>query len=69
MASRVERGSSNKSQDQTLTESIAKETDTPAEIVDEIYQQELSSLASEARITQYLDVLAIRRVRMLLRKH
>lgn len=69
MASRTERRSSNKSQDQTLTETIAKDTDTPAEIVQEIYEQELSSLASEAKITQYLDVLATRRVRMLLRKH
>lgn len=51
------------------TETIAKETETSVEVVKEIYQQELSVLATDAKITQYLGVLASRRVRMLLRKH
>jgi len=51
------------------TEQIAEETDTSVEVVQEIYEQELSALASDAKITQYLGVLASRRVRMLLRKH
>lgn len=51
------------------TEAIAKETETDVEVVQEIYDHELSTLASEAKITQYLGVLASRRVRMLLRKH
>jgi hypothetical protein len=52
-----------------VTDAIAKETDTPPEIVQEIYEQTLSSLASDAKITQYLGVLASRRVRMILRGH
>lgn len=55
--------------DRTATEAIAKETDTSVEVVQEIYDQELSTLSSDAKITQYLGVLASRRVRMILRKH
>lgn len=56
-------------QARAVTEAIAKDTDTAPEIVEEIYQQELSSLASEAKITQFIGVIATRRVKMLLRKH
>jgi hypothetical protein len=56
-------------QDRSVTEAIAKDTDTPPEDVERIYEQELSSLASEAKITQYLGVLATRRVRLMLRRH
>jgi len=52
-----------------VTEAIAKDTDTAPEIVEEIYQQEVSSLASEATITQFIGVIATRRVKMMLRKH
>jgi Protein of unknown function (DUF3562) len=45
---------------QTSKEAIAKE---------KIYEQELTLLASEAKITQYLGVLTTRRVRARLRKH
>lgn len=55
--------------DAAAAEAIAKETETAVEVVQEIYEQELSVLASDAKITQYLGVLASRRVRMLLRKH
>lgn len=58
-----------KGKDVLATESIAKETDTSVDVVQEIYEQELSALASDAKITQYLGVLASRRVRMMLRKH
>lgn len=57
------------SKDVLATETIAKETDTSVDVVQEIYEQELSVLASDAKITQYLGVLAGRRVRMMLRKH
>lgn len=53
--------------DRALAEAIAKETDTDVEVVEEIYRNELSTLANDARITQYLGVLASRRVRLLLR--
>lgn len=55
--------------DAPVAESIARETETSVEVVQEIYEQELSALASDAKITQYLGVLASRRVRMMLRKH
>jgi hypothetical protein len=57
------------SKDVLATESIAKETATSVDVVQEIYEQELSALASDAKITQYLGVLVSRRVRMILRKH
>jgi hypothetical protein len=55
--------------DQAVTEAIAKETDTSVDVVKEIYEQELTTLSSDAKITQYLGVLASRRVRMKLRRH
>jgi hypothetical protein len=55
--------------DRATTEAIAKETQTDVELVEKIYTEELSSLANDAKITQYLGVLASRRVRLLLRKH
>lgn len=54
---------------QTSKEAIAKETHTSMDEVEKIYEQELTLLASEAKITQYLGVLTTRRVRARLRKH
>ena len=68
MASLI-RPASSSNNDRVTTEAIAKETHTDVEIVQEIYRQELSTLASDAKITQYLGVLASRRVRLLLRGH
>ncbi|HEY5806646.1 MAG TPA: DUF3562 domain-containing protein [Povalibacter sp.] len=65
----VIRSSSNHANDRATTEAIARETETDVEVVQEIYQQELSVLANDAKITQYLGVLASRRVRLLLRRH
>lgn len=53
---------------ETSKEAIAKDTDTSIDEVEKIYEQELAQLASEAKITQYLGVLASKRVRMRLRK-
>jgi len=55
--------------DRAATEAIAKETDTSVDVVQKIYEQELTTLSNDAKITQYLGVLASRRVRMKLRKH
>ncbi|HEX7116598.1 MAG TPA: DUF3562 domain-containing protein [Steroidobacter sp.] len=52
-----------------VAEAIARETETSVEEVERLYERELSELAAEAKITQYLDVLASKRVRMKLRKH
>jgi hypothetical protein len=60
---------SHNSNHRAATEAIAKETETDVEVVQEIYDQELSTLATDAKITQYLGVLTSRRVRLLLRKH
>lgn len=54
---------------QTSKEAIAKETRTSIDEVEKIYEQELTLLASEAKITQFLGVLTTKRVRMRLRKH
>jgi hypothetical protein len=54
---------------QTSKEAIAKETHVSIDEVEKIYEQELTLLASEAKITQYLVVLTTRRVRARLRKH
>ncbi|HET9445141.1 MAG TPA: DUF3562 domain-containing protein [Steroidobacteraceae bacterium] len=54
---------------QTSKEAIAKETHTSMDEVEKIYEQELTQLASGAKITQYLGVLTTRRVRARLRKH
>jgi Protein of unknown function (DUF3562) len=54
---------------QTSKEAIAEETHTSMDEVEKIYEQELTLLASDAKITQYLGVLTTRRVRARLRKH
>jgi uncharacterized protein DUF3562 len=54
---------------QTSKEAIAKETHTAIDEVEKIYEQELTLLASDAKITQFLGVLTSKRVRMRLRKH
>lgn len=56
-------------QDRTATEALAKEMHTSVEEVQKLLDEELADLANDARITQYLSVLASRRVKMRLRKH
>jgi uncharacterized protein DUF3562 len=63
------RSFANSKNHQTSKEAIAKETHTSIDEVDQIYEQELRLLASDAKITQYLGVLTTRRVRAKLRKH
>ena len=69
MASLIRPLSSPSSNHRAATEAIAKETETDVEVVQEIYDHELSTLSTDAKITQYLGVLASRRVRLLLRRH
>jgi hypothetical protein len=63
------RQASMRKKDREVTEAIAKETNTSVEEVQKIYAEELNELAGDAKITQYLGVLASRRVKMRLRKH
>ena len=53
--------------DQRVVELIARETDAPTELVSRVYREELDALAGTARITQFLHVIADRRVRLRLR--
>lgn len=68
MASHIRPVSANNN-DQTTTEAIARETDTDVQLVREIYDEELTTLSTDARITQFLGVLTSRRVKLRLRKH
>ena len=63
------RAFANSKNHQTSKEAIAKETRTSIDEVEKIYEQELTQLASGAKITQYLGVLTTRRVRARLLKH
>jgi hypothetical protein len=53
--------------DQRVAETIARETAAPAELAARIYREELNALAREARITQFLPVIARRRACLRLR--
>ena len=67
MAARIE--PSQQTSSRAIAEAIASETEQSVEEVQRIYEQELTELASDARITQYLGVLASRRVKERLKKH
>lgn len=55
--------------DPGVAESIARETAAPIEVASRVYREELDALASKARITQFLHVIASRRARLRLRRH
>ena len=50
--------------DPRVAESISRETAAPIELVSRVYREELDALARQARITQFLHVIASRRVRL-----
>jgi hypothetical protein len=52
-----------------LAESIAKETDSPIDVAREIYDEEFSALEAQAKIKQYVGVIASRRAKLRLLKH
>lgn len=56
-------GTSEQISDCAIAEAIAEETKRPIEEVRRLYEQELEQLAHEAKITQFLSVLAGRRVK------
>ena len=49
-------------------ESLARETDVPVEIVNEIYRRERAKIERTARIKTYVPVLTHRHVKELLRE-
>ncbi|HEY8538854.1 MAG TPA: DUF3562 domain-containing protein [Steroidobacteraceae bacterium] len=67
MAARI-RASTQKNS-RSAAEEIAREMRTSIEEVQRLYEEELEDLAQEARVTQYLGVLASRRVKERLRRH
>jgi hypothetical protein len=48
---------------------LARETDTPVELVQDIYISERAKLEQTARIKTYVSVLIHRQVKALLRQH
>jgi hypothetical protein len=52
-----------------LAEEIAEQTDTPIEVVQDLYDREFQELVAQARITQYVSVIAGRRVKLRLLTH
>lgn len=50
-----------------LEEAIAKETDSPIEVVRMIFQEEYSAVTANAKITQFAGVIAGRRARLRLK--
>jgi hypothetical protein len=69
MAASTPRPFANAKNHKLAKEAIAEETHTSFAEVERIYDEELSHLQSEAKITQFLGVLTTRRVRMKLRDH
>lgn len=53
--------------DPDVAELIARDTTAPVELASRVYREELAALASKARITQFLTVIASRRARLRLR--
>lgn len=69
MATSTPRTFSSANRDQQAKEALAEETHSTIDDVERVYDEEFSSLAADAKITQFLGVLTSRRVRMKLRKH
>lgn len=55
--------------DRGTVETLALEMQAPVELIQRIYEEELLMLRQNARITQFLDVIATRKVRQRMRKH
>ena len=54
--------------DPRVVESIARDMAAPIDLVSRIYREELDALAGDARIVQFLQVIAARRARLRLRQ-
>ncbi|WP_129782135.1 DUF3562 domain-containing protein [Peristeroidobacter soli] len=55
--------------DEQVAETIARETGASVELASRIYGEELRILVRDARITQFVNVLASRRARMKLQQY
>jgi hypothetical protein len=53
----------NQAPDAAMLESLARDTDAPIDTIVKLYQRERDALAQDATITNYITLLAVRRVR------
>lgn len=53
--------------DEASVDAIARETETSADVVKVLYEEELQALNSKARVKQFVTVLAMKRVKQQLR--
>lgn len=54
------------SADTRLLETLARDSGTPLDTIEHLYDQEYAALAEQARIPNFISMLALRRVRYLL---
>jgi hypothetical protein len=54
--------------DDATVDAIAREAAAPADIVKSLYEEEIARLDAQARLKQFVPVIAIKRVRERLRK-
>jgi hypothetical protein len=54
--------------DDTTVDAIARETAAPADIVQALYTEETARLNAQARLKQFVPVIAMKRVKQRLRK-
>jgi hypothetical protein len=54
--------------DRATIDAIARETATPADIVSALYEEEIGRLTAQAKLTQFIAVIATKRVKQQLRK-
>jgi hypothetical protein len=54
--------------DDATVDAIARETAAPADFVKALYEEESARLNAQARLKQFVSVIAIKRVRQRLRK-
>lgn len=53
----------NQAPDAAMLESLARDTDAPIDTVVKLYQREREALEQDATITNFISLLAVRRVR------
>jgi hypothetical protein len=53
--------------DEASVDAIARETETSVDVVKVLYQEEIQALTAQARVKQFVTVLAMKRVKQQLR--
>jgi hypothetical protein len=67
MAHAIELRTDTQKRDEASVDAIARETETSADVVKVLYEEELQALNSKARVKQFVTVLAMKRVKQQLR--